>query len=87
MVAKLTPLQAQVLLDVQMTGFAKGEWFRPMDIGAYCRSNHSVVLRALEQKKLIESKQRSGFVHPARGAKVYRLTKLGRDYRFSEGET
>jgi hypothetical protein len=50
-------------------------WCRPMDIGGRDGSRQSGVLAQLERKGLHESRQRSP--HPARGAKVYRLTPSG----------
>lgn len=53
------------------------EWARPLDLGGRSGSHHSGTLAALERKELVESRQRSGYLH-RRGSKVYRLTEKGR---------
>lgn len=72
----LTEPQRWLLEDFAVSGIAG--WVRPMDLGGRDGSNHSAVLRQLERKGYVESKQRLGNgSNPARGSRRYRLTDEG----------
>lgn len=77
---KLTEDQTWLLADLAYVN----RWVRPMDLGGRDGSNHSNILRQLERKGLVESKQRGP--NGARGSKLYRATAAGRTLANPDGE-
>lgn len=89
----LTPNDVEVLEELEYTNHKSSHpmpWARPMDIGASNGSFHSNTLNKLANQKpaLVQFKQRGHEDPPdgengkkvwaTRGAKVYRITPLGR---------
>ena len=70
----LTDNQIELL---RQFGQSTCEWFRPMDLGGRDGTSHSSILRALEHKGLVRSRQRGPQILAVRGSKMYQLTEQG----------
>lgn len=86
----LTPNQFDVLNELEAANHGQHPitWARPLDIGASNGSYHSNTLNTLAKRGLVQFKQRGHEDPPdgengkkvwaSRGAKVYRITPIGR---------
>lgn len=52
-------------------------WARPMDVGAFDGSHHTMTLRALVKKGLVERRLRGSLLNQIRGSEIY--DRIARD--------